>query len=244
MNEVEVWWARVDQARPEFIADLNAVERERYARYLREADKARFLLGVTMVRRLLGARMSLPPAIVVLDRACRDCGKPHGKVRAEGVELSVTHSGEWVGVAIGTAPVGLDVERIDAAQDVDGVARMSLAPEEQLVLRGFEGGEKARAFTRYWTRKEALLKATGDGIAAGLWTVVVSGPDEPAAVVRWEGRDGPAHLVDVRVGEASAGADHPLDVQVGGPAADADHLAALAVLSAEPPVVRVDQFRV
>ncbi|MFC9692275.1 4'-phosphopantetheinyl transferase family protein [Kribbella sp. NPDC056951] len=227
MNEVEVWWARVDQARPEFLADLNSVERERYARYLRDADKARFLLGVTMVRRLLGARMSLPPANVVLDRTCRDCGKPHGKVRAEGVELSVTHSGEWVGLAIGTAPVGLDVERIDAAQDVDGVARMSLAPDELAELA--RAHDKPRAFATYWTRKEALLKATGEGIA-GLQSVVVSGPDRVAAVVRWDDRVGPAQLVDVAVGG-------PTEV-------DAGHLAALAVLSAEPPVVRVDQFRV
>ncbi|GAB3929600.1 4'-phosphopantetheinyl transferase superfamily protein [Kribbella albertanoniae] len=222
VNEVEVWWAGIGQARPEFVADLNAVEQERYARYLRDADKARFLLGVTMVRRLLGARMSLPPANVVLDRACRDCGKPHGKVQAEGVELSVSHSGDWVGLAIGTAPVGLDVEQIGSLVDVDGVAGMSLAPEELQELKRYDGIEKARAFTRYWTRKEALLKATGDGIGAGLSTVVVSPPDQPAAVVRWN--SGPAQLSDLEI--------------------DTNHLAALAVLSAEPPVVRVDQFRV
>jgi 4'-phosphopantetheinyl transferase len=115
-------------------------------------------------------------------------------------------------LAIGTAPVGLDVERVDSAQDVDGVAGMSLAPEELQVLKRYDGAAKARAFTRYWTRKEALLKATGDGIAAGLWTVVVSAPDEPAGVVRWD--SGPAQLHDLEI--------------------DNDHLAALAVLSAEP----------
>ncbi|MFI5728543.1 4'-phosphopantetheinyl transferase family protein [Kribbella sp. NPDC051587] len=222
MNQVEVWWARVEQARPEFLADLNAIEQERYTRYRREADKARFLLGVTMTRRLVGARRSVAPADVVLDRTCRDCGKAHGKVRAEGVELSVSHSGEWVGLAIGTAPVGLDVERVDSAQDVDGVAGMSLAPEELQVLKQYDGAAKARAFTRYWTRKEALLKATGDGISAGLWTVVVSAPDQPAGVVRWD--SGPAQLHDLEI--------------------DNDHLAALAVLSAEPPVVTQDQFRI
>jgi len=222
MNQVEVWWARIEQAQPEFLADLNPIEQERYARYRRDADKARFLLGVTMVRRLLGARMMLPPASVVLDRSCRDCGEPHGKVRTDGAELSVTHSGDWVGLAIGTAPVGLDVERIDSAQNVDGVARMSLAPEEQHELAQYDGLAKAHAFTRYWTRKEALLKATEDGIGAGLWTVVVSAPDQPASVVRWD--SGPAQLSDVEV--------------------DEQHLAALAVLSTEPPVVRVDQFRI
>lgn len=209
MTQVEVWWARIGQARPEFVADLNAVERERYAAYRRDADKARFLLGVTMVRRLLGARMSLPPANVVLDRACRDCGKPHGKVRAEGAELSVTHSGDWIGLAIGTAPVGLDVEQIDPELDIDGVAGMSLAPEELAELA--KAPDKPSAFATYWTRKEALLKATGDGIGK-LQSVVVSAPNQPPAVVRWDG--GPVQLADLAVG--------------------AGYAAALAVLSAEP----------
>ncbi|WP_405057222.1 4'-phosphopantetheinyl transferase superfamily protein [Kribbella sp. NBC_01505] len=222
MSEVEVWWAGIGQAREEFLADLNVVEQERYARYRRDADKARFLLGVTLVRRLLGERMSVPPASVVLDRRCPDCGKPHGKVRAEGVELSVSHSGDWVGLAIGTAPVGLDVERIDSVQEVDGVAGMSLAPEELQELKRYDGIDKARAFTRYWTRKEALVKATGAGLGTALWTVVVSAPDQPPAVVSWDG--GPAQLSDLEI--------------------DADHRAALAVLSAEPITVVVDQFRV
>ncbi|MFB6718719.1 4'-phosphopantetheinyl transferase family protein [Kribbella sp. NPDC056345] len=219
MNEVEVWWARVGQARPEFVADLNAVEQQRYAAYRRDADKARFLLGVTMVRRLLGARMSLPSASVVLDRTCPDCGKPHGKVRADGVELSVSHSGDWVGLAIGTAPVGLDVEQIDSRVEVDGVAGMSLAPEELAELA--RAHDKPRAFATYWTRKEALLKATGEGIA-GLQSVVVSGPDQPPVVLKWEG--GAVQLADLEVGNGYA--------------------AALAVLSPEPLNVAVDQFRV
>lgn len=219
VNDVEVWWARIEQAQPEFIADLDAVEQQRYTAYRREEDKARFLLGVTMVRRLLGARRSLPPASVVLDRACRDCGKPHGKVRAEGIELSVSHSGDWVGLAIGTAPVGLDVEQLNPALEVDGVARMSLAPEELAELA--KAADKPWAFARYWTRKEALLKATGDGIA-GLQSVVVSPPDQPPAVLRWD--SGPAQLKDLNP--------------------DDTHAAALAVLSAEPLTVTANQFRI
>ncbi|GAA0590154.1 4'-phosphopantetheinyl transferase superfamily protein [Kribbella sandramycini] len=220
MPDVEVWWARVEQARPEFLTDLNDVERERYAAYRRDEDKARFLLGVTLVRRVLGARMSLAPAAVVLDRACADCGRPHGKVRAKDVELSVTHSGDWIGIAVGTAPVGLDVERIAPEHDLDGVARMSLTPEEHQVFEQYEGAARARAFATYWTRKEAVLKASGEGIT-GVQNVVVSGPEEPAAVIRW---DRQAQLTDLTV--------------------DDGYAAALAVLSPEPPALHVHQFRV
>lgn len=164
--EVEVWWARTGEGRDEFVEDLDEVERARLAAYVRAADQERFLLGVTMVRRLLGARFSLLPASVRLDRTCPDCGKPHGKVRADGVELSVTHSGELVGVAIADVPVGIDVERVDETLDVDAVARVALAADEVEKLKQYDGIEKARAFTAYWTRREAAVKATGDGLRA------------------------------------------------------------------------------
>ena len=200
---VEVWWARVGAAQDAFVRDLDPVERERLAAYLRVEDRARFLLGVTITRRVLGARFSLLPARIRLDRTCSECGKPHGKVRADGVELSVTHSGEFVGVAFSDQPVGLDVEKVDPGVDVDGVARIALSAEEARELERYDGIAKAQAFTTYWTRKEAVLKATGEGLRGELRAPAPAG---------------------IQVQELEVGADHR---------------AALAVLSAEPPVVRV-----
>ncbi|GAA1156407.1 4'-phosphopantetheinyl transferase superfamily protein [Kribbella jejuensis] len=198
-----VWWAGVDQARDEFVDDLDEVERGRLAAYVREVDKARFLLGVTMVRRVLAARFSLPAAKVRLDRSCPDCGKPHGKVRAVGVELSVTHSGDLVGIAVADRPVGLDVERVDPELDVDGVAAVVLGAHELHELSRRTGIEKVRAFTESWTRKEAALKATGEGLRGDLKASLPDG----------------IQVVQVDVGP--------------------NHRAALAVRSAERPVLRV-----
>lgn len=169
MTEVEVWWGRIGQVRAEFADDLDPVERQRHQAYVRPEDKARFLLGCTIVRRVLARRLALPAASISLDRTCPDCGKPHGKVRAYGVELSVTHSGELVGVAVSDRPVGLDVEKIDPRIDVDGLARLSLAEDELKALSRHE--DRARAFTTYWTRKEAIVKATGAGLRKDLRTV-------------------------------------------------------------------------
>jgi 4'-phosphopantetheinyl transferase len=79
---VEVWWARTADARPGLAEDLDANEQLRLAAYTREEDRARFLVGCAVVRRVLGIHLLLPPAKVLLDRACTDCGRPHGKVRA------------------------------------------------------------------------------------------------------------------------------------------------------------------
>ena len=191
-------------ARDAFVEDLDEVERGRLAAYRWDADKARFLVGVSIVRRLLAARFSLPPAQVKLDRSCPDCGKPHGKVRADGAELSVTHSGDLVGVAIGDHPLGLDVEKIDPRVDVDGVAKLALSPREVQELTQYDGLTKAEVFTSYWTRKEAVVKATGQGLRTDLRTVT-----DPDGI----------QLVELTV--------------------EPGYAAALAVVSTQPPVVRV-----
>ncbi|WP_432948196.1 4'-phosphopantetheinyl transferase family protein [Kribbella sp. CA-253562] len=214
---IEIWWARLSTQSidPAWVGDLDAVERERLAAYVRQEDKDRFLLGCTIVRRLLGRRQQLPPASIRLDRRCGDCGRPHGKVRAEGAELSISHSGDLVGVAFhpGT-PVGLDVEVVDTRLDPLDLARVSLAPEETEHLVRRDAADRPAAFTTYWTRKEAVVKATGDGIRADLSKLVVSAPDQPAAVLQWPDHDGPVRLVDV---DSAPG-----------------HRAALAALTEEP----------
>ena len=171
MTEVEVWWGRIEQVREEYADDLDPVEVQRMDAYVRADDSARFLLGCTMVRRVLARRSSLPAASISLDRTCPQCGGPHGKVRADGVELSVTHAGDLVGVAVGDAPLGLDVEQVDPTIDVDGLARLSLSEQERAALPRDDPGTRARAFTALWTRKEAVVKATGDGLRTDLRTI-------------------------------------------------------------------------
>ncbi len=216
---VEVWWARVRDARPELTTELSAVEKGRLAAYARDEDKARFLLGAAVIRRVLGQRMEMSPATVQLDRSCPDCDRPHGKVTTEGMQLSVSHSGDLIAVAFHPrTAVGVDVELVDPAIDADSLASVSLAESEAEQLATVEPAERARAFTKYWTRKEAVVKATGDGIRADLRKVIVSAPDRPAALVEWPGYGGPVQLVDLQAGQDYAAAlavlsDEPLDVR-------------------------------
>jgi 4'-phosphopantetheinyl transferase len=221
----QVWTARAE-ARPGLEPLLDDVERGRMAAYLRAEDRTRFLLGCAIVRRLLGAHLGIDPAAVPLDRSCPDCSRPHGKVRlrdgADPVQVSVSHSGEYVLVAgHRDAPVGIDVERIDPDLDTRQLAGTVLAPDETSQLDTVPETDRALGFTTYWTRKEALVKATGDGLRSVLAGVVVSGPDQPPALLRWPGREdliGRVRLHDLPVG--------------------AGHVASLAILSERPVEVR------
>ena len=174
----QVWWGRPGDARDAHLALLDPVERERRESFKRQIDRDRFTVGATLLRLLVAGHAGADPAALAVDRACAHCDRPHGKPRAPGTGLavSVSHSGDRVAVACGRLPhVGVDVEersRVAAAE----LASRVLCP-----------GEKGDFFA-YWTRKEAVLKATGDGLGVPMTDVAVSAPDEPPAVLAFAPR--------------------------------------------------------
>jgi 4'-phosphopantetheinyl transferase len=231
-TEVVIWRADHRAVRAEWEAFLDAGERTRLAAFHLAADRWRFLTGVALVRCVYARELGIHPAGVRLVRRCPDCDRPHGRPRLAGasgatdVTVSVSHSGTWVLVAAGRAPaIGVDVEVIDPRIDHLGLARVALHDNERAVLAAVPPVDRAATFTSYWVRKEAVVKATGDGLRvllSGLW---VSPPFETAVVNAWQGRE---HLLDQL---------HLRDVVI-----DAGHRAAVATLGmrAAPSVVAAD----
>jgi 4'-phosphopantetheinyl transferase len=224
--ECQVWWARLADCRPAHLDLLDAVEAERHAAFRAAADQARFTLGVVLTRTVLAALLDVGVQQVKLDRSCPDCGRPHGRPRlvsGVGPAFSVAHSGDLVGVAFATAPaVGLDVERI-APPRADGLADAVLSPQERAEFDRLDPGRRGRDFFRYWVRKEAVVKATGEGLRVPLRDLTVSAAGEPARLVGWAGRpDAPGRF-----------ALYDLE---GGPG----HAACLAVIGARPAVREYD----
>ncbi|MFV2197752.1 4'-phosphopantetheinyl transferase family protein [Nocardiopsis sp. LOL_012] len=203
-----VWWARTSSADDRLLRLLDERERSRNARLRHQADRDRHLLGRAMARLALARAADCPPEKVSFDLVCRSCEdkartgaepggrEPHGKPvpsgPALGWEISVSHSGEWVVLALTEGvPVGVDVERVSDARDLDGLADYTLAESERAVWRALPPAERTGAFFGYWARKEALLKATGLGLSGGLRRVSVSPPHEAARLVEWTGGGGP-----------------------------------------------------
>jgi 4'-phosphopantetheinyl transferase len=123
--------------------------------------------------------------------------------------FNLSHSGDWVLIAIDEKrAVGVDVEAIRpnmaAIDDFRGV----LAPEEQGWLDQLPTTERAQAFARTWVRKEAYVKAIGEGMSRDLKSIaIVDGPDGEAALL-YDGNPttecGPWRLADVPVDESHA----------------------------------------
>jgi len=188
-----VWWARRQDASPHLEALLDDTERGRYQAYRREEDRQRFLVGCALAKTVIAAQLDVAVGEVTLDRACTECGKPHGKPRATGtdLELSVSHSGDRIAVATATAtPLGVDVEQLagrarhPGGDDPDALVRYVLDDSEQEALAE---GQDARHhdFLVAWTRKEAVTKATGDGLRVSFKHVIVSPASQPPRVVSW-----------------------------------------------------------
>ena len=108
------------------------------------------------------------PWAVRLRRECPDCGGPHGRPEIVGsaLHVSISHSGDRVAVALCAAgAAGVDVEQVNADIDVDGMLGLVLSDAEREQFREISGVQaRVQAFYRCWTRKESVLKATGDGL--------------------------------------------------------------------------------
>jgi 4'-phosphopantetheinyl transferase len=179
---VEVWWGRPSLERPWHRELLDPLERERRSALLRAEDQARFTVATAVVKLTAGRRLGLPARQVIIDRTCADCGRPHGRPRLPGRDLavSISHSGDRVLVALTGGPaVGVDVEQYAA------IALDELAGQ---VLGAGEAAATAPEFFRYWTRKEAVVKATGDGLRMPLAEVAVTSPGEPPQLLRYGDR--------------------------------------------------------
>ncbi|SFP45171.1 4'-phosphopantetheinyl transferase [Amycolatopsis arida] len=185
MIECAVWWSTPLPNAEEFLALLTAEEVERHRGYRQEADRRRFLTGRVLAKTLAGERLGRPPAAVVFDATCDDCGKPHGVPRVPGssLRLSISHSGERIGVALTeAAPVGLDVETVTRGAD-DSLIDYALNDTERGALRALPDADRTDAFFSYWTRKEAVMKATGRGLRIPLRSLTLSAPGTPAALL-------------------------------------------------------------
>lgn len=203
---VTVWWAHPldPDTRPDLVGLLDAHERARLRALRREADRARYLAAHALARIVLGEQVGVDPDALRLDRTCR-CGDQHGKPRLaerpESPGFSLTHSGNLVGVALGPGPVGLDVEHRRPLTSLDGLAEHVLSPAERA-----RGELDARTFLVVWTRKEALLKATGEGLSSPMDAITLSGPQEAPRVHGWDGGPHrPMWLADLDAPEP----DHP-----------------------------------
>ena len=156
---------------------LTDEERERTGRFVRPADAASFAAGRALVRLALAPIVDASPRELVFDTWCELHSSPHGKPLlvepAAELDFSLSRAGPRLLLAVSPAPVGVDVERLDRDAEA-GVARIAFAEDERAELDALPPDARASAFLACWTRKEAVLKALGHGLAVDPKSVSVT----------------------------------------------------------------------
>jgi 4'-phosphopantetheinyl transferase len=141
---------------------------------------------------LLGARLGVRPDLVELVYGER--GKP-ALARAfadSGLRFNVSHADDVAVYALSAGrEIGIDVEAVRAVPDADAIVAHMFSRRENEAYRALDPRDKPLGFFCCWTRKEAYIKALGDGLYHRLDCFDVSlAPGEPARILRVEGTPG------------------------------------------------------
>jgi 4'-phosphopantetheinyl transferase len=197
----QLWWASASAAGPHLLDLLDAEEHHRHDGFLRGEDRALFLVSHALTRIVTAHHVAIPPRAVRYAGKVATYEKPRLGGAAAELELSISHSGECIVVAISRAvTVGVDVERVMGTGPDASLLGSVLCGAEQEAFLAMPPPARPWAFCRYWTRKEALLKATGDGLQISPVRIAVTAPTSAPALVRWSGPGRPAtavHLYDL-----------------------------------------------
>ena len=150
---------------------LSSEERARAARFVFEKDRSLFVLGRAMLRSILGPALGLTGARVPL--LLNAYGKPEID-GCGGPSFNLSHSGAYVALAVSEAPrVGIDIEVHRPDCEFLAIAREYFCPAELACLNA-RPEQADELFFRYWTLKEAYLKALGSGLSGPLRNLEVS----------------------------------------------------------------------
>ena len=187
---------------------LSDREIERAARFRFPRDAERFIAGRGILRVLLSSYARASAAELPLAEDSN--GKPFldGPARALSLHFNVAHSDDVAlyAVAWGT-PVGVDVEHLRAIRELRALAESHFSRREYRSLLRLPERVRTYGFFCCWTRKEALLKATGAGVTGGLDTFEVSvGPAVPVRLLRCRGDSSSWSLLHLRPERRCVGA--------------------------------------
>ena len=167
MKEVHSWCVSLDVSRETcaaLYATLASDERNRSARLRFERDRRRFVVAHGALRTLLGRYLGIPPG--ALRFVYNPFGKPDLSPELGRLKFSLAHSADLALIAIAEdGEIGVDVELIREQSNWAAIARYFFSAAEVDQLNRLPPPLHTQAFFSCWTKKEAYVKARGEGLA-------------------------------------------------------------------------------
>jgi len=163
---------------------LDPQELARANRFLRSADRDRFIASHAALRLVVGAELGVPPDVLRFDR--EEGGRPFvAGPASNGFDFNLSHSGDLAVIGcVEGARIGVDVEARRPLPDALRIARSHFASEEASALAALPPEDREGAFFALWTRKEAVVKALGTGLSLYLAAFTVAVPPSPPGLLR------------------------------------------------------------
>lgn len=171
---------------------LSDTERRRADRFVFDRDRNRFIVARARLRELLATRLSVRPEAVELTYSLH--GKPvlARRFADSNLRFNVSHSDDVAVFAFSLGrEIGIDIEVVRSIPDADDIAAQFFSRRENEAYLALDPRDKPLGFFYCWTRKEAFIKAIGDGLYHPLDSFDVSlSPDEPAEILRFKDMPG------------------------------------------------------
>jgi len=160
------------QEEPNLSGLLSTDELSRANRFIFPIHKQRFILCHGIVRRILSLYTELPPQDITFIYGKR--GKPFLQYNPLSIQFNVSHSEDLAVIALTiNGEIGVDIEKIEP-EFKQAVAQRFFSANEYTALEELSPQEQVAAFYRIWAKKEALIKALGEGLYVPLESFSVS----------------------------------------------------------------------
>jgi 4'-phosphopantetheinyl transferase len=161
-NEIDVW--RVKTADhlaliAQLIKLLLPDEVKRAERYYQEKDRQRFIVSRAALRTILGQYLDQKPEDIRFEIGPNK--KPFVKATGTAINYNVSHSDEWVTIAVSKTSVGIDTEKVDRSFSYQEILADNFGEDE---IHFINQNEPTESFILLWTRKEAITKLTSQGL--------------------------------------------------------------------------------
>jgi 4'-phosphopantetheinyl transferase len=212
--DLHVWCASLEQPAEvveKLEATLSTEESTRAERFRFAQHRRFFITSRGILRNLLSRYLEIEPGQIELEYT--QTGKPHlpSQDGSAGISFNLSHSGNWVIYAFTrNRQVGVDIETIHSIEDMDLIARRNFSREEYEDFRSTGEADRMQAFFNCWTRKEAFIKAIGDGLLFPLQEFTVSlMPGKSAKLLSVSSNDQEAarwSVLDIQVADGYAAA--------------------------------------
>lgn len=157
-NSIHVFSINVDQYYQKMppISILSQEESDKAARFHQQKDRESYLVRKHCLRTLLSKFLNCAPAEIDYSKYGND------KPSLPGIEFNSSHTKNQVLIAVSSSPIGIDIEYMDDNFDYRDLLERCFSEEESAFI--LQGDDPVLNFYTLWTRKEAFLKATGEGI--------------------------------------------------------------------------------